>query len=291
MNVLRELKKQMTVVSNPRYGESIGGYELYFVGTGMRRVDFQGWWPTRLGFYSFDAVGMEQRVRVKGGKEFLREADMVPLFAPNVLYEEHYDRAQSFQDAWVVFRAVGRHDPLRAVLGKGRYRLFRDEGAVVRGLIHEVAQIASPDAGRRCLAQAAFLQIIAHFHLAAAQDGRIGHMQSAKAKNTFRDKVMAILAESDEVSVEELARKLSLSRSALSHRFSTEMGETFVQLKNRMKIRRAQELLKDPEKQVKLVAFEVGMKDPAYFTHLFQKLVGVTPQAYRELARRHPPLR
>lgn len=291
MNLLQELKKQMTVVSNPRYSESIGGYELYFVGTGMRRVDFQGWWPTRLDFYSFDAVGMEQRVRVKGGKEFLREADIVPLFAPNVLYEEYYDRAQSFQDAWVVFRAVGRHDPLRALLGKGDYRLFRDEGAVIRELIHEVAQIASPDAGRRCLAQAAFLQIIAHFHLAAAQGGQIGRAAAAKAKNTFHDKVTAILTESDEISVNELARRLSLSRSALSHKFSAEMGETFVEMKNRMKIRRAQDLLKDPEKQVKLVAFEVGMKDPAYFTHLFKRLVGVTPQAYRDLAQRHPPPR
>ncbi|TXI85585.1 MAG: AraC family transcriptional regulator, partial [Cupriavidus sp.] len=72
----------------------------------------------------------------------------------------------------------------------------------------------------------------------------------------------------------------------LSHRFSSEMGETMVQMKNRLRIQRAQELMADPARQLKEIAFEVGFEDPAYFTRLFTRLAGISPSEYRKLLLR-----
>ncbi|CAN5389176.1 hypothetical protein BH09VER1_BH09VER1_07800 [soil metagenome] len=288
MNVLTKLRKQMTVVSNHRYQESVGGYRVYFVGTGSRQVDYEGWWKTKLDFYSIDAVGFAQRVRVGGGKEeFLRCENAVCLFAPNVLFEEFYEKPRRFEDAWVVFRPCAEHHPLKKVLGKKGYGVFQDDHRLIRQRIHEVAQIASPDTGLRYMAQAAFLQILAY--ILQAVDGQVGPLQQGQpVRHTFRDKVLGLLTDDlrRDPSVEELARQLSVSRSTLSHRFSAEMGETMVQLKNRLRIQRAQELMSDTGKQLKEIAFEVGFDDPAYFTRLFTRQAGVSPGAYRKVARR-----
>ena len=291
MNVLRQLRKQMTVISNHRHRESIGGYRVYFVGVGERRVAFEGWWRTELEFYSMDAVGFSQRVRVNGREEFVREENMVSLFAERVVYEELYEAPRRFDDAWIVFQPCAKKHPLKDVLGRKGYRLFRDDGRLIRQRIHEVADIASPDPGARMAAQAALLQILAHVLHAhsAARGGEAAIRPLAPGKrqrNSFRERVHAILTENlrDDPSVEDMARILGVSRSTLSHRFSLEMGETLVQLKNRLRIRHAQELMSDGGKQIKEIAFEAGFDDPAYFTRIFTRVAGVSPGEYRKLA-------
>lgn len=295
MSVLKKLRKQMTVISNHRYRESCGGYSIYFVGMGDRRIDFQGWWKTDLDFYSIDAVGFSQRVRVNGREELVRDENAVSLFSNDVFYEEYYESAGKYEDAWIVFRPTDHRSehPLKKIVGRKGFCLFKDNQRIVRQRIAEIAHIASADPGLRLVAQAAFLQTLAH--LAQAYSGApsetrlIGPLVTeAGAQDSFRTKILAILKSDfrDDISVEELARRLSISRSTLSHRFSSEMGETMVQMKNRLRIRRAQELMADSSKQLKEVAFEVGLDDPAYFTRLFKKVAGISPSDYRRLALR-----
>lgn len=280
----------MRVVSNHRYEQNLGGYSVYFVGIGERRMDFKGWWKTKLDFYSLDAVGFSQEVRVKGRHHFVRGENTVSLFADNVLYEELYEEPRKFEDAWIVFRPAGTSHPLKSIVGRRGYCLFRDDHRLIRQRIAEVANIASPDEGLRLLAQSAFLQILAHFcqaHQSARGDEpviRTVHASEARGP-TMKSRIVSIL-KSDlrkNVSVGELAEQLAVSRSTLSHRFSSEMGETMVQMKNRLRIQRAQELMTDPSKQLKEIAFEVGFDDPAYFTRLFTKMTGTSPSAYRQV--------
>jgi len=293
MDQIERLKKQMTVVSNPDYGESIGGYELFFVGVGERQVEFKGWWSTQLDFYSFDATGISQNLRVEGGEDIRKGADIVPLFGPGVFYEEHYDQSGKFDDAWVVFRAKSSSDPLRTIVGSKGFQFFRDKDKIIRQLILATAHIASPDPGMRCLAQSSFLKTISHFLLASERDGQdsleIGPLiKEPVVATTFRKRILSLLESNlaTDLSVDDVARHLSMSRSSVSHRFSTEMGESLVQLKNRLRILRAQKLLQDPDLQIKMVAFQIGIRDPAYFSHLFQKLVGISPNAYRKVVAR-----
>lgn len=291
MRVLRELKHQMRVVSNPAHREAIGGFRLLFVGTGARLMKQVGWWQTRLNYYALDSSDLRLPVRLPERKaSFTRQENDVILYAPNTTYEEHYEAPCEFADAWIVFQRVGGRDPL-APLVRGRgYRAFQDTGLVIRRLIEQCADIASPEAGARWLAQSAFLRIMSHLVRSSEGDGVRRLIQPlaetpSPDETPFRRRVMKAVRQhlAEDISVEQLAQILKVSRSTLSHRFSAEIGETLTTLKNRLRLEKAQELIRDTDRTFKEIAFEVGYEDPAYFSRLFQAKTGLTPKAFRHL--------
>lgn len=50
---------------------------------------------------------------------------------------------------------------------------------------------------------------------------------------------------------------------------------------NRYRIEKAKKLLEDPANKIFEVAYSVGIDDPAYFTHVFDKYTGKSPSEYR----------
>jgi Response regulator containing CheY-like receiver domain and AraC-type DNA-binding domain len=82
--------------------------------------------------------------------------------------------------------------------------------------------------------------------------------------------------------VKQLAEQFNLNASYLSVLFKREMGRTISEFVQDTRIGRAKKLLQDPNIKVYEVADQVGIQTTAYFTYLFKKLVGVTPQEYRD---------
>ncbi|ANS75580.1 hypothetical protein AWM70_14050 [Paenibacillus yonginensis] len=82
--------------------------------------------------------------------------------------------------------------------------------------------------------------------------------------------------------VKQLAEQFSLNASYLSVLFKREMGKTLSEFIQETRIQRARKLLQDPNIKVYEVAEQVGLQTTAYFTYLFKKTVGCTPQEYRD---------
>lgn len=82
--------------------------------------------------------------------------------------------------------------------------------------------------------------------------------------------------------VKQLAEQFGLNASYLSVLFKREMGKTISEFVQTTRIQRAIQLLQDPGIKVYEVADRVGIQTTAYFTYLFKKLVGCTPQEYRD---------
>jgi len=82
--------------------------------------------------------------------------------------------------------------------------------------------------------------------------------------------------------VKQLAEQFGLNASYLSVLFKREMGKTISEFVQETRIRRAIQLLQDPSIKVYEVADRVGIQTTAYFTYLFKKMVGCTPQEYRD---------
>lgn len=81
--------------------------------------------------------------------------------------------------------------------------------------------------------------------------------------------------------VKQLSEQFNLNASYLSVLFKKEMGKTISEFVQETRIHLARKLLQDPNIKVYEVADQVGIQTSAYFTYLFKKIVGSTPQEYR----------
>ncbi|MHA6533521.1 response regulator transcription factor [Paenibacillus sp. BAC0078] len=86
----------------------------------------------------------------------------------------------------------------------------------------------------------------------------------------------------ENVTVKQLAEQFHLNSSYLSVLFKKEMGRTLSDFVQETRMNKAKELLQDPNIRVYEVAEQVGFQTAAYFTFLFKKLVGTTPQEFRD---------
>ena len=86
----------------------------------------------------------------------------------------------------------------------------------------------------------------------------------------------------EQVTVKQLAERFHLNSSYLSVLFKKEMGKTISDFVQEIRMSKAKELLRDPQIKVYEVAEQVGIQTSAYFTYLFKKWTGTTPQEYRD---------
>jgi YesN/AraC family two-component response regulator len=87
------------------------------------------------------------------------------------------------------------------------------------------------------------------------------------------------------LSREEIARAIGVSKNYLSHIFRQELGLSPWDYLNRYRIKQAKDLLSHTSDSVTEVALQVGFNNPAYFSRMFHKQIGLSPSAYRENAK------
>ena len=83
-------------------------------------------------------------------------------------------------------------------------------------------------------------------------------------------------------SVEEIAEGLNLSPNYVRKRFKEATGQTILEYLTEFRLNKAAELLKTSTMKVKDVSVSVGYENIPYFTHLFSKKFGVTPNEYKK---------
>jgi two-component system response regulator YesN len=84
-----------------------------------------------------------------------------------------------------------------------------------------------------------------------------------------------------DLSLDEVAAQVNLSPSYLSAVFSHETGVTFKSYLTKLRIDRARELLRTTNLKSFEVAYQSGYNDPHYFSYIFRKNTGLTPQGFR----------
>jgi AraC-like DNA-binding protein len=83
------------------------------------------------------------------------------------------------------------------------------------------------------------------------------------------------------LSLEEIARSVNFSASHYSAIFRKKTGFAPIEYFNHLKIQRACQYLHFTDLRVKEIADKLGIEDPYYFSRLFTKLMGVSPNSYR----------
>lgn len=87
-----------------------------------------------------------------------------------------------------------------------------------------------------------------------------------------------------DLQLNDVAAQVSLSPSHFSVVFSHETGETFKDYLTRLRIKRAQELLRTTDLKGVEIAYQSGYNDPHYFSMIFKKNTGLTPREFRAQA-------
>ena len=97
----------------------------------------------------------------------------------------------------------------------------------------------------------------------------------------FKDVVEARLTNSD-ISVEDLAADMNLSRVQLYRKVKAVTGSSPVELLRTARLNRAYQLLLTTDKSVSEVAYAVGFTAPSYFTKCFKEEYGMVPGDVRK---------
>lgn len=84
-------------------------------------------------------------------------------------------------------------------------------------------------------------------------------------------------------SVEEMAEGIHLSPNYLRSLFKAGTGQTILEFITDFRLQKACELLKDKSLKVKDVSLKVGYENVSYFSQIFVKRYGVTPNEYRKM--------
>jgi AraC-like DNA-binding protein len=84
-----------------------------------------------------------------------------------------------------------------------------------------------------------------------------------------------------DLSLEYLAAAAGLSRFHLVRKFRELTGHTPIQHFIHLKMQHACQLLDAGDEPVKVVAARLGYDDPYYFSRLFRRVIGLSPQQYR----------
>ncbi|MCR5742301.1 MAG: response regulator [Lachnospiraceae bacterium] len=97
-----------------------------------------------------------------------------------------------------------------------------------------------------------------------------------KAKNFIRDNY-----KTEDMSLQTVSSYVNVSSNHFSAVFRKETGETFIDYLTRVRMDRAGELLTCTSMKTSEIGFEVGYRDPHYFSYIFKKVWGMSPKEYR----------
>ncbi|CAN5621553.1 AraC family transcriptional regulator [soil metagenome] len=84
------------------------------------------------------------------------------------------------------------------------------------------------------------------------------------------------------LTLNQMAAAVNLSPSHFSFSFKKKTGFSPIEYFNHLKVQKACQYLLFTDLRVREIALELGMTDPYYFTRMFTKVMGMSPNNYRE---------
>jgi AraC-like DNA-binding protein len=84
------------------------------------------------------------------------------------------------------------------------------------------------------------------------------------------------------ITVEEISRSVNLSVSHFTALFKKKTGYSPIEYYNHLKIQKACQYLLFTDLRVKEISYKLGINDPYYFSRLFSKVMGMSPNVYRD---------
>ena len=108
------------------------------------------------------------------------------------------------------------------------------------------------------------------------------HAKYQKEKNTIQQIEEYIRKNyQKDLNLRDISAMFYLSREHISRRFRQEFNETITDYVMKIRMEKAKELLENPHLKIYEIANKVGYQNEGYFSRLFKKIMGFTPNEYR----------
>ena len=89
----------------------------------------------------------------------------------------------------------------------------------------------------------------------------------------------------EDLTVESIAEIAEISASHLAHLFRSEVGMSVRDYLTRVRVTIAQDLLAHTDEKLEAIATSLGFADTSHLAHVFQRITGRPPSAYRRSTR------
>lgn len=127
-------------------------------------------------------------------------------------------------------------------------------------------------------------ETVAHIQAALERKRKV----SDEAQRLVR-KAMAYVHEhyAEPISRQDIARHVGMDEDYLTTCFRHELGVTPIAYLNRYRVSQAKRLLVETDKSITEIALAVGFSDSGYFSRVFRRETGRSPEAFRRASREH----
>lgn len=209
------------------------------------------------------------------------EAGTIIILFPGDRHRYRPDKKTGWVEHWIGIKG----EFMDSLVARGYFKAqtpcfyigFKEE--VLNLFYYIIEHTKQEKAGYQPLIAGAASHLLGSFHYIQKQQhlpsGR-NQMVVDQAKLIFRSKID--LDFSPEEAASELGMGYSMFRKVFKNYTGISPGQYFIQLK----IERAKELLHDPNKTVKEVAYELRFTTCFYFSKIFKEKTGFTPTGYRQ---------
>jgi len=90
----------------------------------------------------------------------------------------------------------------------------------------------------------------------------------------------------DEIDLEHLSAQARLGAKSLSRKFKTETGLPILDYLHRERVKEARSLLEFSDYSISEIGYFLKYSSQSYFSSIFKKFSGVTPQQFREQVKK-----
>jgi AraC-like DNA-binding protein/cupin superfamily acireductone dioxygenase involved in methionine salvage len=159
-----------------------------------------------------------------------------------------------------------------------------EQAAIERLLFRIMREARGKDLGHESYVRLAMGELLIFINRKAAHTRPAGNGQM----NHMHGKICEIIKYINirymkKITLESIADNFYISPYYLSRIFRKETGFTFVEYLNSLRIREAQQLLKESQLNVSEIAEKVGYESQTHFGRVFKKITGMSPLQFRKM--------